>query len=99
MEKYFLYVDEVTLALKYSSRDSCLTIGGYTRFRRTLTLICEEYFGLNISVDVASFSLTQRNKCRYIFEMDYKTFIDGLKKIEEHGFVLQKANNLERIMR
>lgn len=98
MEKYFLYLEGVTLGVKYDSVAGTLTIGGYSMYRREIAMVCADYFDciLDKAVD---FSMTQKNKCRYTFELKYPDFLFGLKKLEEHGFTFTKTKSLERIMR
>lgn len=98
MEKYFIYLDNCTLGVKYASVSQLLTVGGYLRFRREIITLCEEYFGVAIDAETPFF-LPQANKCKYVILTPYRSFYNGLKLLTEHEFSFVKTTSLERLFR
>lgn len=98
IEKYILYGegDEV-VAIKFDFRNDKVIVGGFSRFRPFMEKIIQDYFGMKVVFMLME--NTQANKIRYKFSLSKRLFDKGIKKLEEHNFIVEQVRSHERIMR
>jgi hypothetical protein len=95
--KYFLYLTDATLAIKFDTSVLRLSVGGNMRFYEQIKLVVGEYF--NFIADDRHIKKPQVNKIRIDLSISEKAFFEGKKKLSEAGLILQSTKTLERIMR
>ena len=95
--RYFLYLTDATLALKYDVKKALLSIGGNARFSVQIKAVAEDYFHFRILN--RHINMPQVNKMRIDLPISEKAFLLGKQKLTDEGFVCQQTKTLERIMR
>jgi len=83
--------------MKYHDKRKKLTVGGYSRHRRQMELVLEEYF--EISWKDTEVKRTQKNKIRFVATCSRDRWTSALDNLELNDFTLEQKTNLGRIMR
>ncbi len=102
MEKYFLYIGEARIGIKYDTRKKELTVGGFGRFLTEVENVMRDYFDTDPagSGRACKQTWTQVNKVRLVASnMPRWLFVKGIGKMTEHNLSLSKTTVLGRIMR
>jgi hypothetical protein len=88
------------LGVKYDTKRTTLTVGGFDRFLAQIESVMYDYFRVFPHDEKECLrTWTQANKVRLVVSIPRWQFVKGLAKLREHGFTLQETTNLERIMR
>ena len=95
VEKYFINVNGIVLAMKYKEVDGELIIGGHGRTQDTINTIMRDYFSCKGIKRV----WTQANKIRMVAFCSSQRYAEGKKALHHAGIVLDARKTLERIMR
>ena len=84
----------IPIALRYDPNRMILHIGSYTSneclVRSMLTVFGKEEF---------KYKRTQKNKFKFIANMDWDAFKEGVERIEAAGYTVSSVSNLGTIMR
>lgn len=95
MDRYILYFGDHIFGLSYKSDCSRVVIGGNKKFIYSMETIITEYFQRKMPK-----TKKERNKIRYTLgNIGRQEFNKVRLYMEDHGFIFQQVNSLERIMR
>ncbi len=93
--KYFVSVDNITIAMKYDLARKELIIGGFSKFSEIMEIAITKYFRLERTTP----SFIQSNKMKYVVPCSQTVFTEGKQLMTEHGFNITQTSNLQSIMR
>jgi len=94
--KYFIYVKERPIALKYNPRIGRCVVGGNPEALFEMQSIVRDYF---CRKNVPRHRFFARNKVRMEFDLSSNKFTEGLRFLQENSIHITQCKSHYRLMR